>query len=180
MAIAFVAAAGIAAASASASPSVDITIGSAYDMVVAYAAGFNPPTGINFNGVAMTSAESANNAAGVNAAGIFYMLSAQLPGTGTYTVQATFASTDTNTETSVGAIALSGVAQQAPEASTFLAINPATSSATPVSLQTITDNAWVVDAMIAKASTGGTLRASNGCRCNNLLGNEYNTRDSPC
>ena len=116
MAIAFVAATSAAAASNELTSTATITITDATDMVVAYGSGLNLPSGITFDSTgtpaAMTSAVTAQSAVGEASVGIFYILDANLPGAGTYTIQGTWGTT--GNVAVVGGVALSGVTQATP------------------------------------------------------------------
>src|SRR3989344_3409465 len=118
MAIGFVAVSSSAAASTASTITRTIAITDATDMVVAYASGLNATTGVTFDAtgtpVAMTEAVAASAGAGAGAVSLYYILDANLPGAGTYTIEATFAAA--NNEAGLGAIALSGTKQGTPEA----------------------------------------------------------------
>lgn len=128
-----------------------ISITDATDMVVAYGAGTLQPTGITFDGVAMTASVGVQAGSTGAAAKFFYILDDSLPAAGTYTVTATFAST--GRDVMAGAIALSGVKQAAPEATASTSQTTASTAAQTMPITTITNGAWIVDVAVASSTT---------------------------
>jgi hypothetical protein len=99
---------------------------------------------VTYNGQGLTKAASAvADTSTVGVAELWYLLEADLPSAGTYTVAV---NTSGYAVKSVGAVSFEGVAQQAPEATnTSTNVGPNSIS---TSITTLTDGAWVVDVVV--------------------------------
>lgn len=141
---------------ASGGSSFSFTIGSGQNrLLVACVAseGASNVDSITYNSVAMTKLTEVDpGAAGTIA--YFYMLEANLPATGAYTLTASVSGSPTYVL--MGAISLSGVAQQAPEASNSKTQTSAGQTVT-LNVTTITNGAWVIDGVMS--GDGGTFTA---------------------
>jgi len=100
---------------------------------------------VTYNGVAMSLVTGSQASVGsdpMNKTALYYLLDADLPAAGSYTVTVAYAGQ--NTRHCAGAISLANVAQQAAEA---VAVNSnSNASAISTNITTLTDGAWVVDA----------------------------------
>lgn len=117
-----------------------------------------PVTSITYNGVAMTPIPGAVAEEGttfMNRSELFYLLDADLPSAGSYTVSVTFAGTVYPTG---GSISLADVAQQGPEA-VASASNAGTNLSTPIF--THTDGAWIVDTVCSGTSGSWTATGTD-------------------
>lgn len=131
------------------------------DYVVAYSGGKRAATGMTFNGVAMVA--SANNSADTAFAQWFYLMSSDLPSTGgSNNAVATYASTVAAANAIVGAIALRGVGQAAPEATASTSSTSASTSAQTMPITTLTDGAWILDVAVANSTTLAPGSTSTG------------------
>jgi hypothetical protein len=123
----------------------------------------NDPTGpavssITYNGQTLTEIDSVevSSSGTMGRVELWYLLEADLPGSGSYNVVVTL-SQATN-ELTAGAISLTDVAQQAPEASnTNSNVGQDTISS---NITTLTDGAWLVDVVHCGEESGGF--AANG------------------
>lgn len=115
-------------------------------------------TSVTYNGVAMTAAPNSlitNGSGTFNRAQIFYLAN---PATGARTVQVNFAGTVNGV--TAGAITLSGVAAQAPQA---VATNQVASGSTiTTNITTLTAGAWVVDVVGSGASSVSFTTTTSG------------------
>ncbi|MFW6155499.1 MAG: PKD domain-containing protein, partial [Planctomycetota bacterium] len=101
---------------------------------------------VTYDGIAMTLVDGSQATVGsstMNNTALYYLLDADLPAAGAYTVEVTYAGV--NTRHCAGAISLANVAQQAAEAVATNADGSASSIST--SITTLTDGAWVIDAV---------------------------------
>lgn len=120
-------------------------------------------TGVTYNGTALSKVIEVAN--GSNTVELWYILEADLPSAGSYNIVVTASS---NIVGYCIGVSLSGVKQEAPEVSTS---NTASSSGTITSsITTLTDTAWIVDAIscgetgaLTATETGQSLRAEGQC-----------------
>jgi len=98
-------------------------------------------TSIKYNNVSMTAVSGGSSYEDPVKAYLYYMLEEDLPSAGTYTVEIIYA--DTVSDLIGGAVSLSGVAQQAPEAVATNSDEDENVISTNITTQT--DGAWVVD-----------------------------------
>lgn len=111
------------------------------------------PSGVTYNGVALTQINTANVGSGTRqCVSLWYLLA---PAVGTANVVVTWSSSVSNA--TAGAISLYNVAQAAPEANATSVNN---SGATTTNITTLTDGAWVVD--MFGSGNGGGLSAAGG------------------
>jgi hypothetical protein len=97
-------------------------------------------TGAKFNGVPMTLADGSTQKEGDNITAIFYMLDADLPSAGTYTVEVKMQSSN---RIGGGAFSLENVKQEPPEAVTGITVGKDTYISQ--SITTLTGGAWIID-----------------------------------
>lgn len=121
---------------------VSHTIPSGTDMLVVFAddgnVGGGDITGVTYNGTAMTRATAGNVSSAGYQAGIFYLLSASLPATGSaYNIVVTYPATTAGTTPVVCAVNVSGAKQAAPDAAAGLYIG----TIDPITTATITTGA---------------------------------------
>jgi hypothetical protein len=113
---------------------------------------------VKYNGVDMTlvagSSVSVTGSSTYEKTELFYMLNSSLPSAGTYTVTVTYAGNVPNKN--AGAVSLTGVAQTAREA--VATSSNSSQSAISTNITTLTDGAWVVDAVVS--SNTGTFTAT--------------------
>jgi hypothetical protein len=117
-------------------------------------------TGVTYNGAAMTPVSGSQAVAGTTTlqkSELYYMLEADLPPAGTYTVVVSYAGA--MDQASGGAISLLHAAQEPPEA--VAAKNNSGQTSISTSITTETDNAWVVD-VIGSGNTGTFAAATSG------------------
>jgi len=99
-------------------------------------------TGVTFDGVAMTLAPGSERGIDGNITAIFYMLEADLPSAGSYSVVVTTAS---GGNICGGAVSLENVIQAPPEAVATAAIESNDSDYLSCDITTLTNGAWVID-----------------------------------
>ncbi|TDJ06650.1 MAG: hypothetical protein E2O71_08655, partial [Deltaproteobacteria bacterium] len=126
------------------------TIGGGADRLLTVCIAVEAPLGssdvtgnVTYDGVAMTKA--IDNIAGTSFdqnVEIWYMLEANLPVAGTYSVSIT---TTAAVNINPGAISVTGALQQAVEATAFNDDGQSGASTIQTSLTTLTDNAWIFD-----------------------------------
>ncbi|MGD9035721.1 MAG: type II secretion system protein [Syntrophobacterales bacterium] len=104
----------------------------------------------------LTSAEVTSSNACRGRVELYYLLEADMPGAGPFNVYIT--ATGTCDALAAGAISLTGVAQQAPEASNTNANDAQSTIST--SITTLTDGAWLVD--VVHSGNPGTFTANSG------------------
>ncbi len=101
---------------------------------------------VTYNGVAMTEVPNTGIETGTGyklMTEMFYMLEADLPAGGAYDVVVNL---DAKAEDiTAGAVSLTGVKQQAPEASASFSLNGSVPTTITNSITTVSDNAWIVD-----------------------------------
>ncbi|MBN1793027.1 DUF2341 domain-containing protein [Candidatus Woesearchaeota archaeon] len=118
-------------------------------------------TGVTYNSVAMMPLnEEVTGSSYYENVELWYMLESDLPAAGSHTIQVTIGG---NAEDIIGgAVSLSGVAQQAPEANTTNEDNQAGNAYIYTSITTLTDNAWLVDVVGSGNAIGGFTTATTG------------------
>ena len=136
-------------ANSGAAKTVTLTIAEDADLVVAVFSVNAVPDAITFDGTGMTLAKAKSNGAGLLAQ-VYYMLKADLPGAGTYTL-----SIDPSAASfgAMGCFSLIGVKQAAPEA-TGEGSSTSSQASWANNITSITDGAWGVDAIGLNDRTG--------------------------
>lgn len=115
---------------------------------------------VRFNNVVMTAIGSPVTVGSgtLLRAQLYYLLESSLPAAGTYTVSVSFAGSVNGV--TVGAISLTGVAQQSPEATASNSSGSASSISTNINV--VTAGAWVVDVVGSGASTVTLSSSASG------------------
>ncbi|MHC4620690.1 MAG: PASTA domain-containing protein, partial [Planctomycetota bacterium] len=112
--------------------------------------------GVTYNGVSMTEVAGSSVRVDGIKADLYYLLDANLPSAGTYTVLVTYSG---NVDSRVGgAISLANVEQQAAEA---VVTNTIKSTDISTSITTLTDGAWVID-VVGHQHTGSFTTTASG------------------
>lgn len=152
------------------------TIGSGTNRVLVISVGTNASAGsisATYNGVSFTLIATITSSSYTTFLG--YILEANLPATGTYSVSISITGSPVGTNgIQSEVISLAGVAQQAPEANTTNSGGPALASLTTF-LTTATADAWIVDGMTADGGVTTLTVGGSQTKRNNQSSTSINT-----